>query len=100
MPGYTRPMYYPDWIPDQGAVTRGQYRRYPYARATLPDGTTRNGKVTAWTTERAYFRWTDTDGSNVQQLWMDTEHVTRIKRADADVQDPYDDVEWYLERGW
>lgn len=94
-------MYYPDWIPGPGAkVTRGEYRRYPYARAVLPDGTTRDGTATAWTRDRVYFRWTNRLGSDVQQLWMDAEHVTRIKRSEADVQDPYDDLKWYLEQGW
>lgn len=94
-------MYYPDWTPGLDAqVTRGQYRRYPYVRATLPDGTTRDGTATAWTRDRVYFRWTNPTGTDVQQLWMDAEHVTRIKRDDADVQDPYDDIRWYREQGW
>lgn len=37
---------------DWGPVTRATYRREPYIHITLPDGSTADGKASAWTHDK------------------------------------------------
>lgn len=71
-------------------ITRAPYRREPYVRLTLRDGSTLDGKALAWTRDRVLFH--NEGGETVADYWVPASAVVRIDRADSRWQDPYDDV--------
>lgn len=92
---------YSDHMSDEprDPVTRAPYRREPYVRATLGDGTTVDGKATAWTTARVLVAWYDPDKPpdvvagvpvHMHSAWIPAEHVRRIKRSESSWIDPDD----------
>lgn len=80
-------------------VTRAPYRREPYVRATLDDGTTVDGKATAWTARTVLVAWYDRDtpsavvavvSVHMHSAWLPAESVQRIKRSESAWIDPDD----------
>lgn len=85
--------------PPRDPVTRPEYRREPYVRATLDDGAVVDGKATAWTETPVLVDWYDrTKPSStvagvyvyMHSAWLPAERVKRIKRSESAWQDPYD----------
>ena len=69
-------------------ITRADYRREPYVRVTLDDGTTLDGKAKAWTATLVLFRWVT--GHEHHSQWVNAENVHRITRSESAWQDVYD----------
>ena len=84
--------------PNREPVTHAPYRREPYVRANLDDGTVVDGKAIGWTQHQVDVKWRTPDGKTHVQ-WMGAEHVQRIKRSESAWHDPYDDYEHYAALG-
>lgn len=80
-----------------GPVSRPEYRRELYVRVMLADGTTLDGKATAWTATTVLVH--SQAGGKVHNGWFEAEHVQRINRSQAAWQDVYDDTTWYKQQG-
>ena len=92
--------YYPDFIPDPETCERYPYGRFPYIRITLDDGSTVDGKASAWQGDRFLAVWVDAH-RQVHQLWMDNKHATRIPRKESSWHESpsADDIAWRVEMG-
>ena len=90
-------MHYDAYDPVWGPVSRPEYRREPYVRVTFADGTTMDGKATAWTATTVLVH--SQAGGKVHNGWFEAKHVQRIKRSQAAWQDVYDDIPWYRQQG-
>lgn len=87
-------MHYEDRDDSWRPTTHAPYKREPYVRAELADGTTVDGKASAWARDKVYVHWQDEDWQ-VHNQWMDAHHVTRIHRDESRWKDPYDDYAHY-----
>ena len=83
-------MYQPPPFTDPHEVRSAEYRREPYARALLPDGSTRDGKVTRWSPTHALHTCQLTPDGPPTQAWMPLSWLTRIPRDQSQWTDPYD----------
>ena len=92
--------YYPGFIPTTGACHRYPYGRQPYVRITLEDGTTVDGKASAWQGDRFLAVWFD-EARNFHDLWMDTKHAVRIPYRESRWHDSpsAEDITWRIEQG-
>lgn len=86
-------MHYDAYQPEWGPVTHATYQREPYVRATLADGTTVDGKASAWTQD--YVLVTYVVGHTYHNVWVHASLVQRIKRSESAWIDVYDDYEHY-----
>lgn len=89
-------------------VTRADYQREPYVRATLPDGSIVDGKATAWTDTTVLVKWYDLGKPSdvvagipvhMHTAWVPAEQVARIKRSESTWIDVYDDYQHYEQLG-
>ena len=80
--------------PDFGKhpATRAPYRKEPYVRASLDDGTTMDAKAIVWTDQHVHLKWQD-DDFEMQTRWMPAFAVQRISRGESSWRDPYDVVD-------
>jgi len=101
-------MFYKNYNPAWGPVTRAGYGRKPYILVTLPDGRVLEGRASAWTKNKVLATFVDPEkppqivaGVTVhrQSVWMDAEHIERIPRRDATKKNPYDDTNWFEQQG-
>jgi len=105
---YSEVMFYQNYEPSWGPVTRAGYGREPYIRITLPDGRIKEGRAYAWTNDKVLAQWPDHDApprqiawmtTHVQESWIDAYHLTRIPRREATMRNPYDDTDWFQQQG-
>lgn len=83
-------MHYDHRDKSWGSVTHAPYRREPYVRAMLSDGSVVDGKAIGWTQHQVDVKWQTPDGK-IHTQWMDAEHVQRINRSESAWNDPYDE---------
>jgi hypothetical protein len=78
--------------PPRERLVRAEYEREPYVRATLDDGTTLDGKATAWTSTHVDVNRYDPDtpyavvaGTEIHMhsAWVPADRVQRIKRSES-----------------
>ncbi|GAA3705127.1 hypothetical protein GCM10023259_103390 [Thermocatellispora tengchongensis] len=87
------------FTPEPDRVYRPAERQEPYGRATFPDGSTRDGKVTAWEGDMVLFNWPERHPGDRHQLWMPASRVRRIPRRESSWQDAYDDHAFFEANG-
>ena len=71
-------------------VQSAPYRREPYVRATLPDGSTVDGKVVRWPPSHALIHWQDDPAGPHREAWVPGPWCERIDREESAWRDPYD----------
>lgn len=71
-------------------VRSAPYRREPYVRATLPDGSTVDGKVVRWSPSHVLLHWQDDPAGPHREAWVPGAWCERIDREDSAWRDPYD----------
>lgn len=71
-----------------GKVTHAPYRREPYIRVQLDDGTTVDAKAAAWTRTHVLAWWITL--GKVHNVWVLATRVRRIARGESAWRDPYD----------
>lgn len=71
-------------------VRSAPYRREPYVRATLPDGSTVDGKVARWSPSHVLLHWQDDPAGPHREAWVPGAWCERIDREDSAWRDPYD----------
>ena len=71
-------------------VRSAPYRREPYVRATLPDGSTVDAKVVRWSPSHALIHWQDDPAGPHREAWVPGAWCERIDREDSAWRDPYD----------
>jgi hypothetical protein len=85
---------------DREQATHAPYRREPYVRATLDDGSVVDGNATAWTATWVNVKWYDPDVPyavvagiqvHMHSAWVPAEHVEGIRRSESAWQDVYDE---------
>lgn len=75
---------------DPAQVQSAPYRREPYVRAELPDGSTVDGKAVRWSATHALIHWQERPGGPHCEAWVPGSWCERIERADSTWRDPED----------
>ena len=89
----THPPFYvhqPPAFTDPRQVTSAPYRREPYARVRLPDGSTLDAKAVRFSPTHLLLSWRDHPGAAPSQMWVPRAWAHRIPREQSSYQDPDD----------